>query len=74
LAKPFVTETISYVATGSKTTISFIETLNTSGGNNDPMIDGVIFDTSGVPMPEPVSLGLLGIGIAALGLRRRSDA
>jgi hypothetical protein len=43
IAKGFVTKTIKYVATSKETRISFIEVANSSGGNNDPLIDNVIF-------------------------------
>jgi len=67
LGKGFTTETINYVATGTLTTIMFIETVNTSGGNNDPMIDGVIFDVSGGgKVPEPATMILLGSGLIGL--------
>ena len=69
LGKGFTTETINYVATGTLTPIMFIETLNTSGGNNDPMIDGVIFDVSGgggAEVPEPATMLLLGSGLIGL--------
>jgi hypothetical protein len=72
--KGFSTQTIDYVATSTSTLISFIETLNTSGGNNDPMIDGVIFDgASGSGTPEPASWALMlgGFGLTGYALRRR---
>lgn len=74
--KAFTTQMIDFMATGTTTTISFIESANTSGGNNDPLIDRVIFEASDISVPEPASLGLLAGGLfgMALLLRRRRTA
>ena len=72
--KGFKTQSISYVATGAFTTISFIETINTSGGNNDPLIDRVVFDSGAVPEPASWALMLAGFGAIGTGLRRRPRA
>lgn len=71
LGKGFTTESIDYLATSASTTISFIETANSSGGNNDPMIDGVIFDVK-TSVPEPTTMLLLGLSlIRVAGVRRK---
>src|SRR5207244_11183495 len=50
--RPFATETITYVATGASTTIAFtIPVASPSFGNNDPLIDGVIFATNAASPP-----------------------
>ncbi|MGD9616801.1 MAG: DUF642 domain-containing protein [Alphaproteobacteria bacterium] len=71
LGKGFTTQTIDYVATGATTTISFITAASTNLGNNDPMIDRVIFEAVNTAVPEPTSLALLAGGLAGLVLLRR---
>ena len=74
LGKGFTTYSIDYTANSALTTISFVESLNTSGGNNDPMIDGVIFSTLGNGVPEPATWAMMigGMGMIGATLRRRS--
>jgi hypothetical protein len=78
--KNFTTQTIGYVATSTSTLISFIETENTSGGNNDPMIDKVIFGangaggTSGTPEPAAWAMLVAGFGMIGGALRSRRRA
>lgn len=72
LGKGMTTQTINYLATGASTTIQFIEFANAGGGNNDPLIDGVIFAAAGpTTVPEPMSVSLLGVGLAGLAFARR---
>ena len=68
--KGFETQSISYVATSALTTISFIETVNSSSGNNDPLIDGVKFETAAVP--EMATWGMMVCGFGALGASLRT--
>ena len=67
--KGFKTQTIEYVATSALTTISFLETANSSGGNNDPLIDGVKFETAAVP--ETATWAMMLVGFGALGTSMR---
>ena len=70
--KPFQTESFTFVATGSSTTLSFIHTLG-GNGNNDPLIDAVSV-TSAVPAPASVALMLAGLGLVGFSRRRSTRA
>jgi hypothetical protein len=72
LTEPFTTYSISYIATGSSTTIAFTtDAASPSFGSNDPMIDGISFvGTSGVPEPSTWAMMLVGFaGLAFAGYR-----
>jgi hypothetical protein len=75
LKSPFVTHQISYVAAGATTTIAFtVDPASAFLGNNDPMIDKVIFSpvvAGGVPEPATWATVLLGLGGMGAVLRRR---
>ena len=58
-SRPFATQTIEYVATGTSTTIAFtILSANPSTGSNDPLIDGVAFKAVAGGPPPPANLAL----------------
>ncbi len=79
--RPFdVGEIGSYTATDANTTISFILKSTTNTGNNDPLLDGVVFekigtttlpDIPGVPEPGTWAMMLTGFGLLGAALRRR---
>lgn len=74
LGKGFSTQTINYTATASSTDIKFIQAFNNSGGNNDPVIDRVIFESTGQSIvPEPASWTMLiaGFGLVGAAARRQ---
>lgn len=67
----------NYVATGSNTFISFILKSTTNTGNNDPLLDGIVFErigTTNTPgaIPEPATWTMMLAGFGLLGgvLRR----
>nr|WP_295113528.1 PEPxxWA-CTERM sorting domain-containing protein [uncultured Caulobacter sp.] len=68
----------NYVADGSSTFISFILKSSTNTGNNDPLLDGIVFariGTTNTPgaVPEPATWAMMLAGFGLLGgeLRRR---
>lgn len=63
----WVFETVAFTANSSSTTVSFVS-LNNSGVFG-PTLDGVSVDPAAVPLPG--TLGLLGVGFAALGIIRK---
>lgn len=78
--KPFtVAEIADYVATGGTTSLTFVVKSMTNPGNNDPIIDRVIFERTGttntaVPEPATWALMIAGFGLAGTALRRRRPA
>jgi hypothetical protein len=73
LKSPFVTHQLSYVAVGSTTTIAFtVDAASAFLGNNDPMIDKVIFaPVVAATVPEPATWAMLMVGFGALGALAR---
>ncbi len=63
----YSTHTFDFTATGTSTTLTFTDDLQSGGVSSDLILDGV----SVTPIPEPSSTALLGLGGLALILRRR---
>jgi hypothetical protein len=72
--KGFTVQTIDYVATSAMTDIKFIEVKNSSGGFNDPLIDGVSFASSSAPEPASWAMMLGGFGLLGSSLRAQRRA
>jgi hypothetical protein len=74
--RPFTTQSFNFVASSNLTTLSFIHTAG-SGGNNDPLIDGVsvvqLGQSQAVPEPFTV-IGTLVGGTAAVRMRKKLGA
>lgn len=71
----------NYVATGSSTFVSFILKSSTNSGNNDPLLDGIVFERigatntpGGVPEPTTWAMMLTGFGLLGGALRRRRSS
>ncbi len=74
LALPWVTDVLNFTATSSSSTIAFTVT-GTSLGDQDPLIAGIDLETASNPnptVPEPATISLFGLGLAALPFARRS--
>ena len=77
--KPFtVTDISGYVATAGTTALTFVVKSSTDLGNNDPIIDRVVFERTGTTnvsgaIPEPATWATMVAGFGLLGgaLRRR---
>jgi hypothetical protein len=72
LAAPFVTETLSFTASSTSSTILFTVT-GAVLGNNDPMIDGISLNLAGnssVPEPATWFTCLAGLALSALRFRK----
>jgi choice-of-anchor C domain-containing protein len=78
----YTQETMTFTATSNRTTLSFAALMPTglpaaytsTNVFSGPIIDNIeveILGTSSTPTPEPASLGVLGLGAAALLRRRR---
>lgn len=67
--RPLVYSTFDYVATSSSTTISFTLFSSTDFGNNDPIIDGALFEqiAAAPAVPEPSTWAMMFLGFAGLG-------
>lgn len=79
--RPFTVAEISdYVATGGLTAITFTLKSTTNLGNNDPIIDRVIFERTGTTnlpgVPEPATWATMVLGFGLMGgvVRRRRAA
>jgi len=72
-ARPFATETFTFNAVATTTTLNFIlQSVVGTAGNNDPLLDGISVElVSAAPVPEPESWALLLAGLAGVGVVQR---
>ena len=70
LGLPFTTQTLSYTATSTSSTIEFTVT-GSDLGYDDPMIDGISFSPASSSVPEPATWFGCAIGLGVIAARYR---
>ena len=67
----FSTFTFSFQASDSLTTLGFLDTTSVTLSQSDSPTDILVADVAALDLPEPMSLVLIGSGIAGLAVARR---